>query len=192
MKTASEVLVIIDVINGFVYTGALADPSTAHIIPGVEALAKDFISQGKPVIAFRDAHTANSAEFSAFPPHCIIGTGEEELVPELKALESDMIVLDKNATSAFTLPAFRELIADMPNLEKVTIVGLCTDICVMNLAIPLKNHYNEINKNVAIIAPKDLCDTYHIEGVHDKDEWNTMAHRFMAQAGVEVPDTVSK
>lgn len=192
MKHTTQALIIIDVINGFVHTGALADPKTAHIIPGVESLAKEFIAQGKPVIAFRDAHTEDSAEFAAFPPHCIIGTGEEELVPELKALQSEMIVMDKNATSAFTLPAFRELLDQMPNIEEITIVGLCTDICVMNLAIPLKNHFNEMNQHVSVIAPKDLCDTYHIEGIHDKKEWNDMAHRFMAQAGVEVPDTITE
>lgn len=187
MKHQTKLLVIVDVINGFVHDGALADPDTAHIIPKIEQLAQTFIKEGQPIVAFRDCHTPDSVEFESFPPHCVIGTGQEELVPELKALEHHFIVMDKNATSGFVLPEFMALINDMPNLKEVVIVGLCTDICVLNLAIPLKNHYNQYDLMVDVIAPIALCDTFHIEGHHDRDEWNRMAHRFMEQAGVSVP-----
>lgn len=190
MKTKKELLVIVDVINGFVNFGALADSSTAHIIPKIVNLSERFIKAGNPVLAIRDAHTAESVEFEAFPPHCIIGTGEEELVPELAAMSENFAVFDKNATSTFTMPGFVEVIDEMENLEKVVIVGLCTDICVMNLAIPLKNYFNQTNRKVEVIAPKDMCDTYQIDGVHEKDEWNEMAHRFMIQAGVSAPETI--
>ena len=74
----------------------------------------------------------------------------------------------------------------MKNLTELVITGCCTDICIMNLAIPLKNFFNQINRNVNIIVPENAVDTYNIPGVHDRDEWNEMAFRFMKQAGIQV------
>lgn len=186
---SKEILIIVDVVNGFIKEGNLADPKIANIIPNIESLAKSFIEDKKDVIAFRDCHTLDSPELEAFPEHCILGSGEEELVDELKALQDDFMMFDKNATSAFVVKEFMDYIESLDDLERVIIVGCCTDICIMNLAIPLKNHFNHINKKVDIIVPKDSVDTYHIEGIHDRDEWNEMAYRFMLQAGVKLVDT---
>jgi hypothetical protein len=56
----------------------------------------------------------------------------------------------------------------------------------MNLAIPLKNYFNQINKNAKVIVPQNAVETYNIPDVHPRDEWNNMAFKFMAQAGVEL------
>lgn len=190
MKKTEDILIIVDVVNGFIKEGSLSDPKIARIIPEIERLSHDYIKDNKEIIAFRDCHTLESPELEAFPEHCIIGSGEEELVDELKALQDNYTIYDKNATSGFVVKEFMDQINAMDDLKRVVIVGCCTDICILNLAIPLKNHFNHINKNVDIVVPKNAVDTYHIEDVHDRDEWNDMAYRFMLQAGVKVIDSI--
>lgn len=179
-------LIIVDMINGFVKEGTLADSHIAHIIPEIERLAQLYLENEDKVFAFKDCHTVNSPELKNFPPHCIIGTEETELVDELRKYEDQFTVFEKNSTSGMFVPEFFEYIQKMKNLTELVITGCCTDICVMNLAIPLKNFFNQVNRNVEIIVPENAVETYNIPGVHDRDEWNQMAFRFMKQAGVQV------
>ena len=39
----------------------------------------------------------------------------------------------------------------MKKLKEIVICGCCTDICVINLAIPLDNYFDEFNKDIDII-----------------------------------------
>jgi len=179
-------LIIVDMINGFVKEGTLADPNIAGIIPEIERLALEYLARGDKVIAFKDCHTQDSPELNAFPPHCMSGTSEVELVDELRRHEDQFTVFEKNSTSGLFVPEFFDYIQGMKNLTELVITGCCTDICVVNLAIPLKNFFNQVNRNVNIIVPENAVDTYNIPEAHDRDEWNDMAFRFMKQAGVQV------
>ena len=71
------------------------------------------------------------------------GTMVYELVEELKIFEPNALVYKKNSTSTIYAPGFIEDIDNMENLKEVIIVGCCTDICVLNLAIPLQNYFDE-------------------------------------------------
>jgi nicotinamidase-related amidase len=51
-------------------------------------LAKVFCERNWPVFAFLDTHYPDKPE-PPFPPHCIIGSGEENFVPALEWLEKD-------------------------------------------------------------------------------------------------------
>ena len=53
-----------------------------------EYLARRFEAQGWPILAFLDTHVPGKPE-PPYPPHCEKGTGQEELVPELKWLEGE-------------------------------------------------------------------------------------------------------
>lgn len=192
MKQVKNLLVIVDVINGFVSEGALADTKIQNIISPIQDIISQFIRDDQPIVAFRDCHTMDSQEFDSFPPHCVLGSGEEELASGIIEYQDHFIVMDKNSTSGFVLPEFMEYIQTLHDLENIIVVGCCTDICIMNLAIPLKNYYNQINKPMNIITPINATDTYHIPDIHDRDEWNSMAHRFMLQAGIIVPKTLTK
>lgn len=190
LKTTKKLLIIVDMINGFLKQGALADTGIQKITAENVNLAKAFLKSGG-VIAFKDCHNENSPEFLSFPAHCLKGTIESELIDELKIFEKDIIVFEKNSTNGFVVPEFYEFIKKMTNIEEIVITGCCTDICIMNLAIPLKNFYNQLNKNVEIIVPKNAVDTYDIPNVHSRDEWNAMAFKFMAQAGIKIVDKLS-
>ena len=186
LEVVKRGLIIVDMINGFVNEGALADKGIRSIIEENVLLAEDFINSKDPIIAFKDVHTKESPELSNFPSHCIEGTNEVELVDELKVLSDNFKIINKNSTSGMFAPGFMEYLRSMNELTEIVITGCCTDICILNLAIPLKNFYNEINKQVDIIVPMNAVETYHIDNIHNRDEYNDMAFKLMTQAGVKL------
>ena len=202
LKDAKRVLIVVDMINGFMKEGVLADPKTMHIVPAAVKIIEEFINNNYPVIAFRDVHNEDSPEhnnFKALLPkkHCLAGTAEVELIDELKKYEEKMFILDKNATMGMIAPFVNyqeyyanlwEYLVSLRQLVEVVLIGVCTDICVMDNAIPIKKTFDQVNREIEVTVPKNAVDTYHVEGVHDKDEWNNMAFRFMNQAGIYLPE----
>lgn len=81
---ATAVLVI-DMLRGFLeegyplYCGELA----RRTIPNVQRLLEQESSKGSKVFFICDNHTPDDPEFEMFPPHCIAGTEEAEVIPEL-------------------------------------------------------------------------------------------------------------
>ena len=85
-------LVIVDVINGFatVGAGALAPPApnaqVTRMVEETDRLARLFAERDRPIAAFLDTHEPGKPE-PPYPPHCELGSGEEELVSELAWLD---------------------------------------------------------------------------------------------------------
>lgn len=184
MSNIDKILIIVDMVNGFVREGAMADKYIEHVIPEQIKLINN-LSDMKQLIFIKDAHEENSVEFKRYPKHCIKGTGEAELVEELKCYENNAKVFEKNSTSAIFNKNLLNYIDEFINLKEVVIVGCCTDICVMNLAIPLKNYFDEINKDIDVIVVKNATETYNSE-IHNRNEYNDMAYKLMKQAGIKV------
>ncbi|WP_199899616.1 isochorismatase family protein [Sneathiella glossodoripedis] len=149
-------LVIVDEVNGFASVGAgnLAPPvpneQVSTMVAETNRLAQEFSKSGKPILAFLDTHEPGKAE-PPYPPHCEAGTGEEELVPELKWLERDpqTTLVRKDCINGFV----GSIDADGENkfvnwvnkneLSDLIVVGICTDICVMDFvltSLSARNH----------------------------------------------------
>lgn len=142
LSELKELLIVVDMVNGFIREGALADPSVAKIIPEIECLVRKFLESGKGVLFVKDCHTLDSTEFKSFPPHCLKGSSEAKLVDELLPYEELSMSIEKNSTSAIFADGFLTLIDEMKELKTVVGVGCESDICVPNLFIPLKNYFN--------------------------------------------------
>ena len=192
LKKIRELLIVVDMVNGFVREGAMADPYIEHIIPNIEKMVKEFLNEeGHAAIFIKDNHEEDCKEFLRYPKHCVIGTSEALLVDELIPYEEYGYVYPKNSTSAIFAPNFLDDISKMENLEKVYGVGCCTDICVNNLVVPLQNYFDQEDRNVEIIVPMDSVETYDAD-FHRRDEWNNKAFDFMKQAGIKLVKTYKK
>lgn len=183
LEELKEILVVVDMVNGFVKEGSLADPYISHIIPEQIRLIEDFLKRKQGVLFIKDAHTKDSKEFDSFPPHCIKGTTEAELVSELKPYEEKGISIEKNSTSAIFAEGFLKLIQQMKQLERVVTVGCEADICVPNLAIPLQNYFNQINQDTKVIVPLNAIETFDGPG-HNRQEYFDIGTKMMAGSGV--------
>ena len=180
----NEVLVVIDMVNGFVRIGALHSPLVDKITPNIVEYIKDFKSRGKPIVAFRDCHDENDPEFEVFPPHCIKGTAEAEFISEIAEFEKDMTVFDKCVTDGMAMDDIRKYFTD--NLfDSVTVVGCCTDICIQQFTVGLKKLYNELKRDTEIIVPAIAVATFDAPG-HSAEEEHKKALAVMQGAGIKV------
>ncbi|HRJ61205.1 MAG TPA: isochorismatase family protein [Azospirillaceae bacterium] len=170
-------LVIIDEVNGFCTPGCgpLAPPApdavVEQMVAETDALAGRFLAGGLPVLVSLDSHDPAKPE-PPYPPHCLQGTGDDQLVPALQWLETapGVTLLAKDCIN-FYIGGVR---ADGGNgvsdwivghkLETVVVVGICTDICVMDFVLTLlsaRNHgLTGDLRDVVVYEP--ACATYDL------------------------------
>lgn len=181
-----KLLLVIDMVNGFVKEGALADKKINNITPNIINLIKENIKNNNDIISVQEGHNEKSKEFENFPYHCILGTEEAELIDELKPFEHNMKVIRKNSTSGFVTKEFMEYIEqNKKELDEIVITGCCTDLCVMNFALPLKTYINEYDLNIKVIIYKNAVETYDAPN-HNRKEYNEMAFKIMEQNGIKI------
>ena len=187
-ENITKLLLVVDINNGFVNQGPMHDKFIRHIIPESVKLVKHFLEKGYAVGYVKEWHSKRSVEFNDFPVHCERGTYEAQMVDELLEFEGKVIVFKKNATSGIFAKGFIKMLSQMKNLKEIVIIGCCTDICVMNIAIPLKSYFDEHNRVVKIIIPKNAVETYD-SAAHPREEYNEIAFKLMAQLGIKLVET---
>ena len=143
-----KALVVIDMQKDFV-DGSLANPMAQEIVTPIAEYVKNFEGD---VFATRDTHQENyleSSEGKKLPVvHCVHGTPGWEIVSKIaQALE------DKNA-KIIDKPTFGYMDWNfMQAYEEVTLIGTCTDICVVSNALILK----AVCPDVAVQVIGELC-----------------------------------
>lgn len=185
LKLYERVLIVVDMVNGFVYNGPLHDIGCSKIIPRQKEIIDDYLDNGDLVVFIKDTHTKDSTEFSRMPIHCLENTDESELVPELKEYvgRDNVIIINKNSTSFNEAPEFRELITNLVNLKRVDEIGVCTDICDFNGIMGLANRLNQENRDVSIYVHEDAIATFN-EG--ERSEYVDAAKLLMKQQGINI------
>ena len=133
-----EILVVIDMQNDFV-TGPLGTPEARTILPKVAEKVKNFPGR---VLFTRDTHEENyleSREGRALPvPHCIRGSRGWEICPELETLRKEEPVDKCTFGSTGLGEVLRAADQYGEKIGKITLVGVCTDICVISNALLLR------------------------------------------------------
>lgn len=132
-----NILIVVDMQNDFI-DGALGTKEAEAIVPGVKQKIERF--QGR-VIFTRDTHGENymnTQEGQKLPvSHCIKGTQGWQISPELASLCQDTPV-DKVTFGASELGDILKEADQRETVESVTLIGLCTDICVISNALLAK------------------------------------------------------
>jgi nicotinate phosphoribosyltransferase len=135
------------------YCGAKA----RSIIPNIQKLLDQEIKQGAKVFYLCDNHTPDDPEFKLFPPHCIEGTPEAELIPELSQHPGEII--PKKHYSAFYDTPLEQKLKEL-NPETLVVCGVCTNICVMHTVADARNRGYQVEVPVDCVASFD--DKAHI------------------------------
>ena len=185
LKLYERALIVVDMVNGFVYNGPLHDIECSKIIPGQKEIIDDYLDNGDLVVFIKDTHTKDSTEFSRMPIHCLENTDESELVPELREYvgRDNVITINKNSTSFNEAPEFRELITNLVNLKRVDEIGVCTDICDFNGIMGLANRLNQENRDVSIYVHEDAVATFNET---ERSEYVEAAKLLMKQQGINI------
>ena len=185
LKLYERVLIVVDMVNGFVYNGPLHDIECSKIIPRQKEIIDDYLDNGDLVVFIKDTHTKDSTEFSRMPIHCLENTNESELVPELREYvgRDNVITINKNSTSFNEVPEFRELITNLVNLKRVDEIGVCTDICDFNGIMGLANRLNQENRDVSIYVHEDAVATFNET---ERSEYVDAAKLLMKQQRINI------
>lgn len=147
-----KILVVVDMQNDFI-DGALGTPEAVKIVPAVEEKIKSF--SGK-VFFTRDTHGEDyleTQEGKNLPvKHCIRGTDGWQIHPTLTALCKEE-PFDKVTFGSLDLGLRLQEENRKNSIESITLVGLCTDICVISNAILIKACLPEVK----IIIDASCC-----------------------------------
>ena len=137
-------LIVVDMQKDFV-DGALGTPEAVAIVPAV--CEKIRSCEGEIFVTYdtHPEHYLTTAEGKKLPvEHCIKGTPGWELDTSVTDALSGRAytVVEKPTFGSTDLPA---LVAQAAGEEdfSVTLIGLCTDICVVSNALLLKAHFPE-------------------------------------------------
>ncbi len=163
----SRAVIVVDMLEGFCESGNLASPRLARVIPCIRELLERERRRGSALIFLADTHAADDPEFDMFPPHCIAGSGEEEVVAELQPYLEGAILIAKTRYSGFHGTALEDELRRIAPGE-VVVVGVCTDICVMHTVADLRN------RDYPVTVVRDCVETYDAPG-HDAGQVNDFA-----------------
>lgn len=135
-----KILVVVDMQNDFI-DGALGTKEAVAIVPYVKEVIENF--DGK-VFFTRDTHFddyLSTQEGNNLPvKHCIKGTFGWEIKKEL----DDLRKTDAIDKLTFGSKDLVDILEKENDIESITFIGLCTDICVISNAMVVKAFYPEI------------------------------------------------
>ena len=135
-----KILVVVDMQNDFI-DGALGTKEAVAIVPYVKEVIENF--DGK-VFFTRDTHFddyLSTQEGNNLPvKHCIKGTFGWEIRKEL----DDLRKTDAIDKLTFGSKDLVDILEKENDIESITFIGLCTDICVISNAMVVKAFYPEI------------------------------------------------
>jgi nicotinamidase-related amidase len=150
---ASAVLVV-DMLKGFLEEGypLYAGDKARRIITNIQGLLEQELAQGSKILFVCDQHEPDDLEFKMFPPHCIAGTPEAEVIPELAKYPGEII--PKKRYSAFFNTSLEEKLKQLKP-DKIIVCGVLTDICVMHTVADARNRDYYVEVPVDCVASPD-------------------------------------
>ncbi len=170
-----DILIVVDMQNDFI-DGALGTKEAAAIVPRVLERIKQF--KGK-IIFTRDTHQNNymdTQEGSKLPvPHCIEGSFGWQIREGLTG-HGEICVLDKPTFGSRELGELLCRINAEDAVSSVTLIGLCTDICVISNALLVKAFLPEVPVSV---------DAACCAGVTVQSHLNALEAMKMCQINIE-------
>lgn len=159
-----DTLVVVDMQNDFI-TGPLGSPEAKALLPKVTEFTKGFDGYVCYTVDEHFPQDTDTVELKAFGEHCMVYSDGWKVPQELKTVleEKGATCIPKDTfmprtfytKDNLTMDIWKEYRKHKQQLEGNTIYvcGLCTDICVLNVALNLRNEL----KYYRIVVLEDLC-----------------------------------
>lgn len=162
-----KVLIVVDMQKDFV-DGSLGTPEAQKIVPLVAETIKQMADKNTVCIFTKDTHEhfyLNTLEGKNLPvEHCIAGTAGHSIVDEVfeaycckdfkdpwevyPLATTDPLRIEKPSFGSVELQNILATMNDNEPIEEITLMGLCTGICVLSNAILCKATLPEVPVNV--------------------------------------------
>lgn len=186
-----KVLYNIDMNNGFVNFGTMANPKYNELVPEQLRLIEKVRNESGIVNFILEGHDENALEFQTYPRHCVLGDKEADLIPELITEQNkpNTYTFYKNCINGMLNLSVQEQLKRLRYLREIIFSGVCADLCVMDFARTNARFLDQINREAKLFVVKSTIDTFDAPG-HDREEWIDIATKVMTQAGIEVVENV--
>ena len=154
-STMNRVLIVVDMQNDFI-DGSLGTKEAEQIVDNV---INEIHGDYEHYIATRDTHQENYLETNEgrhLPVvHCIENSEGWQIRKEVQdaLIEKGFICINKPTFGSEVLVDLLKQINGEHPIDEITLVGLCTDICVISNALLLKAAFPEVKMSVK----KDCC-----------------------------------
>ena len=150
----ADAVIVVDMLRCFIEPGhpLYAGDKAREIIPNVQKLLEQELARGSRIFFICDNHAPDDLEFKMFPPHCIAGTPEADIVLELTKYPGEII--PKKRYSGFFNT---DLEARLKEIDpgKLIICGVLTDVCVLHTAADARNRDYPVEVPVDCVASPD-------------------------------------
>ena len=153
----ANAVLVVDMLKGFLEEGypLYCGEQARRIIPRIGQLLQRELDKGSKVFFVCDRHDPDDLEFKMFPPHCVAGTEEAEIIPELRSYNAE--VIPKQRFSCFYDTTLAERLEEIKP-DKLIVCGVCTDICVMHTVCDARNRDYDVE------VPTDCVASFNEEG----------------------------
>ncbi len=151
----ANAVIVVDTLRGFLEASypLYCGPAGRSVIAPIHRLLERERAAGSTILYVADRHAPDDKEFQVFPPHCIAGTVEAEVVPDLAPHHGDAII-PKTRYSGFFGTQLAQKLCDLAP-DKVIVVGVCTDICVLHTVADARSRDYEVEVPVDCVASFD-------------------------------------
>jgi nicotinamidase/pyrazinamidase len=159
----ADAVLVVDMLRGFLEEGypLYIGSEARSIIPNIQRLLERELARGAKLFFICDHHAPDDLEFKMFPPHCIEGTPEVEVIPELAGYPGE-IIPKRRYSGFFETPLEQRLCELAP--EKLIVCGVLTNICVMHTVADARNRDYEVEVPVdGVASPDEAAHRFALE-----------------------------
>ena len=151
----ANVVLVLDMVKGFLEPGhnLYCGDDARRVIPNIRSLLEREQTKGSAILFVSDHHDPDDLEFQMFPVHCVKGTEEPKVVPELEEFVTDSNVVPKNRYSGFFNTGLDQRLERLKP-DKLIVCGVCTDICVLHTTADARN------RDYRVEAPANCVATF--------------------------------
>ena len=155
----------VDMLNGFCYEGKLSSSRAAACVNPIVDLFQRAYGQGvRNFVLIQEWHNKGAEEFEAYGSHCVQGTHEAAIIPELTTLPfaRDFVVVRKNSLHTIVGTSMEQWLENHAGVDTFVVVGVCADLCVYDMVMDLKLRANAQDMKRRVIVPANAVNTYDL------------------------------
>ena len=150
----ARAVLVIDMLRGFLEEGypLYCGVRARSIIPNIQRLLEQESGRGARIFYVCDHHAPDDPEFKLFPPHCVEGSSEAQVIPELSAYQGETVY--KRHFSAFYDTPLEGMLDEL-SPETLIVCGVCTNICVLHTVADARSRGYEVEIPASCVASSD-------------------------------------
>ena len=160
-----RLVLVVDVQEDFVH-GALPGDHAVERIPNMVKRLEEARTKGEDIIFTQDTHFEDTyfdtQEGKNLPVlHCVKNTKGWEILSDLQEfINDDTKVIEKSTFGSIPMMDVVRGYLDA-GYDEIELFGICTDICVINTAVLLKNSFPEVPIYVNATCSAGITEALH-------------------------------